>query len=193
MFARKICRSTGITLGRHYGRLERRSRDQLREPAHSLVAASEQTTVVLALIAFDLEVAALRSNGEYNGMLAIRHHIATAGGFLRRGASVDGAFAARHDEIDDEWPDLLLLLGEGRSVMKDYDDAGGVLRFYDVGEDALLVFTASLLELMVDRSVQFEAPLELLRYASPLPFPTATTAFPFRLTRPPPRRRHFPT
>ncbi len=119
----------------------------------------------------------------------------TAGVFLRGGATVDAAFAAKQDEtgngIDDEWPDILLLLESGRVVTKDYEpesETRGVLRFFDLGDDALVFFTAGLLTLVGDRSVQFEAPLDLLRYALP-GRPEFVAEVPFRLSRPAPMRR----
>jgi len=147
----------------------------------------------LAILA--AQVDSLRGAGQYEGMLKAQHHVATAGVFLRGGATIDASFAAKQDEIgngiDDEWPDILLLLEAGRVVTKDYDresETGGVLRFFDLGEDALVFFTSGLLTLMGDRSVQFEAPLDLLRYALPVR-PDFVAEVPFRLSRPAPMRR----
>ncbi len=40
-------------------------------------------------------------------------------------------------DVDDVWPDALLLLEPGRLVLKVYGRDGGQLRFYDLGPDAL--------------------------------------------------------
>ena len=157
-------------------------RDIVPEPAMTL---ADEVAVLSA------QVAAMRTEAAYEGMLSFGHHIATAGLFLRGGGSVDAGLAATCEEIDEEWPDLLLLLEAGRLVIKDYTDEGGVLHFFNLGDDALLVFTSALLQLLADRSVQFESPLNLLLYGMPIDAPVPVASVSFGLSRPPPMRRHI--
>jgi hypothetical protein len=142
------------------------------------------------------EVASLRRQIPYGGMLIQRHHIGTAAIFLKGGHSLNAEWFAAKDllNIDDEWPDLLLLLEPGRVFIKNYipSSAGpfggcGQLEFYDFGEDALLGFTAALLVLVTERSVQVEDPLYLTQYVPSL-IKIDPLYIDFKLSRPVPRR-----
>jgi hypothetical protein len=155
-------------------------RDIVPEPTMTL---ADEVAILSA------QVAAMRTETSYEGTLNFGHHIATAALFLRGGASVDAGLAATCAEIDEEWPDLLLLLEVGRLVIKDYTDKGGVLHFFDLADDALLVFTSALLQLLAQRSVQFESPLNLLLYGMPIDPPVPVANVSFRLSRPRPMRQ----
>ena len=97
-------------------------------------------------------------------------------------------------DIDDAWPDVLLLLEPGVVVVKEYEhrDAfmGGLgwLERYDLGEDALLFFTHALLHRLVVRSVYVETPLDLSHYAPDVLRSRAAERLQFTLSRPPPSR-----
>jgi hypothetical protein len=69
-------------------------------------------------------------------------------------------------DVDDEWPNVLLLLEPGRVVFKEYsEEHGGRLFFFDYGNDALLAFTNALLQAVADRTVATEEQFYLTRYA----------------------------
>lgn len=140
-----------------------------------------------------LEVASLRSGHQHDGFLTAKHHIGTAAVFLDRGSQAfadegsipDGAF----ENVDDCWPDLMLLLDPGRVIVKVYGDDGEYLCFYDAGDDALLLFTHRLLRLLTDRVVATEAPFYFNAYAFEVLERDPYMVLPFRLTRPPVGRR----
>lgn len=88
-------------------------------------------------------------------------------------------------EMDSAWPDILLLLSAGKVIRKSARNLhaqpknirqyeGKVtsftgakwLEFLNVKEDALLVFTSALLELLRNRTIQTEAPFYLESYIS---------------------------
>jgi len=89
------------------------------------------------------------------------------------------------EEIDSAWPDAILLLSVGKVIRKSarsflrspknlrpYErksssfTSSGWLEFLNVKEDALLVFTSALLELLRNRTTLTEAPFYLERYIS---------------------------
>ena len=126
------------------------------------------------VIRLQQEVTALRHGLEHYGVWISRPHIGTAAIFLRGGQNLNPE-ALREEwvaKMDDSWPDVLLLLEPGHLVVKCYParserymGGSGWPAFYDLGEDALLAFTASLLSLIADRSVYVEDPLYLAKYA----------------------------
>ncbi len=136
-----------------------------------------------------LEIEALKQGAEHDGILSSKPHIGTGAIVLHGGQSVGSELAARSllDDVDDEWPDILLLLEAGKFVLKRYvehDDGrvSGQLEFYELGEDALLRFTGALLELLADRVVHSEAPLYFEAYgrAAYRKEPVDVKAFPLR-------------
>jgi hypothetical protein len=146
------------------------------------------------------KVAATQTRQVHAGMVIIPHHIGTAAIFLTGGHSLNSASLTDDfiRQIDDSWPDVLLLLEPGRVVIKNYRPiestpfgGEGWLEFYDLGEDALFAFTVGLLAFLEERSVQIERPLDLTQYVPDLVSidPTATIDFP--LTRPIPQRKHL--
>jgi hypothetical protein len=127
-------------------------------PMHRLNIADE-----IAML--QLEVASLREGISHSGMLITGHHIASAGLFFFGGESfsLNELDADIVDEIDDAWPDILLFLNAGVVVAKNYQwsETGfgeGCLNLVRAGEDALMLFAASLITLISDRSVQVEDP-----------------------------------
>jgi len=146
------------------------------------------------------EVVAAQTGRFHAGMVIIPHHIGTASIFLTGGSSLTPAFLTNDlvEQIDDSWPDILLLLQKGSVIIKNYqsDESSpysgvGWLEFYDLGEDALLAFTVGLLAFLEERSVQIENPLDLTQYASDLIAINPTSSVDFPLTRPVPQRKHF--
>jgi hypothetical protein len=146
----------------------------------------------------ELEVASLRQNKEHGGMLIKGHHIATAAIMLYGGNTFSPSILKDDDSlmrVDDSWPDALLLLEQGKVIVKHYDQdvdsrmgGEGHVEFMEAGEDALLVFTAALLGLITERSVQVEDPLYLAQYVSHRMRRIPNEFIKFPLTRPVPGR-----
>jgi len=135
------------------------------------------------------ELAALRGRLHHDGMLIAKHHIGTAAIFLKGGQSLTDDYLTDTmiEDVDDSWPDLLLLLEPGRLIVKNYEATGGFsgrgwLEFYELGEDALLAFTNGLLSLLAERSVQSEEPLYLTKYSLDVASidPVSVVDFPLR-------------
>lgn len=96
------------------------------------------------------QVASLQEGLVYEGMLISRHHIGTAAVFLTGGQTLTSGWITSElvRQIDDAWPDIILLLESGRVITKNYEPTDGFggrgwLEFYEMGEDSLLGFTAS--------------------------------------------------
>jgi hypothetical protein len=146
----------------------------------------------------DDRLRAIESNTAYHGALIVRHHIGTAAIFLTGGNTFDASYLDQNPdiEVDDAWPDIMLLLESGKLVLKTYDANGGLagsgrLEFYEFGEDALLVFTNALLSLIEERSVLTEPQTLLPRYTPDLADISAVAKISFPLTRPPAQRTPF--
>lgn len=142
------------------------------------------------------QVLSLQQGTRLHGMLITHHHVGTAAIFLKGGFSLVADTLTEEDirDVDDAWPDALLLLEAGRVIVKQYipdpEGFGGkaFLNFFDLGEDALLVFTAVLLWLVSERSVQVEDPLFLVSYVRDLEGLTPVASVPFPIIRPVPQR-----
>jgi len=140
-----------------------------------------------------LEVASLREGISHSGMLIASHHIASAGLFFFGGESFSLKNLSEDivEEMDDAWPDLLLFLDAGLVIAKNYqcDEGGfggeGYVQLARAGEDSLMVFAASLMTLVSERSVQVENPSFLEMHIG-LGEPSAWSSEHrrFRLTRP---------
>lgn len=145
-----------------------------------------------------IEVDALRSGLQHSGLMITPPHIGTAAIFINGGESFGADFVTPQivTECDDSWPDVLILLGPGRLVLKRYqpdDHPGsfggrGWLEFYDCGDDSLLTFTSTVLNLLEERSVITESPFSLMRYTPTVAETAASATVPFPVTRPIPGR-----
>lgn len=148
------------------------------------------------LAMLQLEVASLLHGEEHSGMVIAGHHIATGAIALFGGQtfSLDAFDDQTLRDVDDAWPDLLLLLNQGKVVLKHYSqDEGsfsghGWLELVEAGEDALLVFSAALLGLITERSVHVEDPFYLAHYAQGIIESLPSSKVHFPLTRPAPGR-----
>lgn len=173
-------------------------RDVLRKSkAVRDIVAEPRQTIDDEIAFMQLDIAALKEGVHHQGMLQCSHHIATAAVFLSGGDKVfdnpeDFKESVDAPSIDDEWPDIILLLDVGKVVLKQYeeDDDGsyGRLYFFSLGEDALFLFTSALLQLLTDRSVMADGRFYLERYAFGEIDLTPYGQLDFRLTRIPPGR-----
>jgi hypothetical protein len=146
------------------------------------------------------QMAAFLQGQEHEGMVKVPHHIGTAAIFLKGGQSVGPDLITDEmlEEIDDSWPDVLLLLEPGRLIIKNYIPSHtgnffgkGWLEFFDLGEDVLMAFTVALLEFMTARSVQIENPLNITHYVQDIATLDPIDAINFPLTHPLPKVKHF--
>lgn len=139
-----------------------------------------------------LDVTTLLS-GEPITMLSEGSRIGTAGIILfgGQGFSLSQSIDTMRTDIEDGWPDVLLLLEAGRVIVKEYVPVEGsflgghaYLHSVSAGEDALLVFTSVLLGLLSERAFQVEDPFYLGDYAEEVirNLPVETEEFP--ITRP---------
>lgn len=141
-----------------------------------------------------VEIEAVRTGAAHGGLMITPPHIGTAAIFLKGGEKFGLDFLTNKmiQDLDDSWPDALLLLDAGKVVLKRYATSkaegsfGGIgwLEFYELGDDALLVFTNSLLALLEQRSVMIESPFYLGRYTKQLAQIAPVATVDFRLTRP---------
>lgn len=137
------------------------------------------------------QVEALRrgEEGEYSE-LVVPPHIATGAVVVRGGQSFDigNLTDDQVGAVDDEWPDVLVLVEAGKVAAKDYSDAfetgQGLLRLMDLGEDCLLAFTRVLLSLLAERVASVERGFYFDHYV-PRSLQFDSTELPFPLTRPP--------
>lgn len=140
------------------------------------------------------DIFSLQTGRQHNGSMLIQPHIGTAAMFFRGGNEfkLPKDKSSELDCVDNDWPDALLLLGVGRVVLKQYvyndNRVTGRLELYDLGTDALLVFTAALLSLVTARSSALESPLDLRRYAVGFSDHEPFEVVQFPLTRMPPQR-----
>ena len=112
-----------------------------------------------------MEVASLREGTPHSGMLVTHHHIASAGVFLFGGESfsLNDLDNDIMEDVDDSWPDILVFVNAGVVVAKNYEPTEqgfgeGHLSLVRAGEDSLMIFAASLMTLISERSVQVEDP-----------------------------------
>lgn len=114
-----------------------------------------------------LDIRCLKEGSAHQGLMISKPHIGTAAFFMRGGTLKSVAARARkvaHD-LDDAWPDILILLEPGVVVVKSHEEPHGFLHFYDAGADCLFAFTSVFLDLLRDRTVRGEAPHYLFAYA----------------------------
>jgi hypothetical protein len=162
------------------------------------VIPMHEPTLSDSVMKLAIEIEALRSGTQSSGLMITPPHIGTAAIFLTGGESFGPDFVAPRivAECDDAWPDVLILLGPGRIVLKKYrpDDSlgnfGGIgsLEFYDCGDDSLLIFSSIILSLLEERSVITESPFSLMRYTPTVATGVANAAISFPVTRPIPGR-----
>jgi hypothetical protein len=166
------------------------------EAARNIIV-SKRPNLADDIAMLQLEVESLRTGQQHRGMVLKPHHIATGAIVFFGGASLQAASLSEEQirDVDDSWPDALLLLEEGRVIMKHYVRAEGqpmsgkgFLEFVEAGEDALLIFTAILIGLITERSVQVEDPLYMLKYMYGYLEDLPSESIQFPLTRPVPGR-----
>ncbi len=143
----------------------------------------------LRLLRGQVEALQRGDKGDYSELLLLPH-IATGAVVLRGGQTFDIRELPEEEAevVDDEWPDVLVLVEAGKVVEKDYSDAFekgcGTLRLMELGDDCLLIFTRAVLSLLTERVASVEHGFYFDNYIpTTLRFKATEVAFP--LTRPP--------
>jgi len=132
-----------------------------------------------------LDIHCLKEGTQHEGMMIAKPHVGTAAVFLRGGTLPRLVARARKatDELDDIWPDVLILLEPGIVAVKTLGEPQGCVHFYQAGPDCLFIFTSVFLDLLRDRTVRVEAPHFLFAYALNFELDPCE-AVPFRVSRP---------
>lgn len=125
----------------------------------------------VAMLAQDVH--AMKNGTSHEGAIIYPHHIATAAIFASGGSSLCAKQLDEIlDELDDCWPDAMLLLESGRLITKHYsvDETGshGWIEFRTLTNDALLAFAATLIRLLSERTPAVEIPDFLEMYTTEL-------------------------
>lgn len=173
------------------------------EKSHSVICIPKMQApnLVDTIVHLKHQMEAFR-HGEYlEGMLISQHRVATGAIFLHGGENFNFNTVTDGIDIDNSWPDLLLLLDSGQVVIKHYkfEDVEkdgeiytaevGYLEYWNCGRDALILFTTALLSSITERSTQIEDPLYLTKYIHPFFEENKPIRIDFKLTRPIPHRQ----
>jgi len=149
-------------------------------PHKELSLADELTQIQLDLIS-------LKLGKPHQGLLISGHHIGTTALFLKGGKKLaPDQIIKSCKNLDDSWPDVLLLLEPGLLALKAYPDdteIHGSIGFFSYGEDSLLAFSTALLKLLDDRVVHSESRFYLDGYAYPFLQAEPFAVYEFPLTR----------
>lgn len=120
------------------------------------------------------EICSLKNGIAHDGIMDVPTSIATAAVFLSGGKTFSEKVMEPFKlEIHEKWPDLMLFLEPGYVIVKHLDAAGGIngmgkLEFYNLSQDALLLFTHELLIRVTERTDTIHSPLGLLDYVLPV-------------------------
>jgi hypothetical protein len=141
----------------------------------------------------EAEVWSLKSGEQYEGRLISPNRKGTAvvvyyGGQL---FDIDNLDESETCRIDDEYPDIIFFLEAGKIVLKKYGPVDtnplsdiGILTQVDCAEDALLVFTSLLIDLLAAKSEHVEPPLFFTDYLFDLYSEFEGKSIHFTVTRP---------
>lgn len=145
------------------------------------------------LAQIQLDLVSLKLGRPHQGLLISGHHIGTTALFLKGGKRQrPDQLIKSCPDLDDSWPDVLLLLEPGLLALKVYPDETGIygsIMFFRYGEHSLLAFSSALLKLLDDRVVHSESRFYLDVYAYPFLRADPIAAYDFRLSRLPPGRQ----
>lgn len=139
------------------------------------------------------EIQSLKNGKEYHGELLFPNNIGVAAIIYSGGQkfNITDFDETEIAEIEGKYPDIMLFLDAGKIIVKEFvanEDnpmsGYGTLRQVECGDDALLIFTSLLLELLADRSEHIKAPLSLTDYLSDLYSKRITEEITFQITKP---------
>lgn len=96
----------------------------------------------------------------YEGCLSSMQTITSCAIFINGGKNFNLEVLKKYDEIEIQWPDIVLFLAEGKITVKCIDEnEKSKIRLYDAGKDALLLFTKYLIEVLSQQVVLVEGML----------------------------------
>lgn len=156
-----------------------------------------EPTLKDAVLELEEQIYALSHELSWVGTMSARPKIGFATIFFNGGKAMLQELPERESNIiDDAWPDLALFLAQGLVISKHYvgeEPLGpaGYLEIYHAKDDALLIFTASLLELLSDRVVSMEGDFYFRHYIQDFLSQVPTAHIEFPVMRPIPGRKVF--
>ena len=116
------------------------------------------------------DIWSLKSGTTWEGKIITPHKIGTVAIFYYGGENFD-IDKINENEIEDEYPDIILFLEAGKVIIKDFDKEGydelsgiGVLKQIQCYKDALLMFTSLLIDLLAKSSEHLVHPLIMTDY-----------------------------
>ncbi len=124
-------------------------------------------------------------------MMATAPHIAVAAFCFKGGEKFDFNSALKGLDIEDSFPDVLLLLEAGKLIVKTYEVHGagkmrGILKIHDLKQDSLLGFTGWITTLLADRETLTNSPFQFHEYIEELYVKSIIGTVDFQVVRPAP-------
>jgi hypothetical protein len=110
------------------------------------------------------KIYAIQSGVEYSGTLKSNKEIVSIAFLINGGSRFSIHSFEKYEDLELEWPDLTILLEAGIVIVKNIEEDINYLRVYYAKEDALLLFTKYLLEILNDRIVTVEGEMFLNLY-----------------------------
>jgi hypothetical protein len=141
----------------------------------------------------ETELWSLKSGNEYHGRLISPNRKGTAAIIYYGGQNFDieNLNEMEISRIEDEYPDIMLFLEAGKIVLKKFEfyendplSGYGVLEQIQCADDALLMFTSLLIDLLAMKSEHIEPPLFLTDYMFGLYGEFDKKEIEFAITRP---------
>lgn len=135
---------------------------------------------------FHLEssIVSLMEGTNYEGCVSASKEIRSAAIFFKGGQSFSLENLKKYDDLDIQWSDLTLFLEAGKVVVKYLDDTGNTIRIYDAKEDALLLFTQYLIDILSEQVVLTEGKLYFEDYIYKLVSDIPYVDYDYPCTRP---------
>ena len=129
-------------------------------------------------------VAEMQNGCEYLGTLRKSKEIVSIVFSIKGGKRFSVQNLGKYEDIQLEWPDLVLLLETGKVIVKIIGEKANCVRVFSANEDALLLFSQLLLETLSDQVVATEGTIFLDHYIRSITNTLSFEDFPFPVTRP---------
>lgn len=109
------------------------------------------------LFHIEQRIESMMNDVEYEGYLASMQTITSCAIFINGGERFNLDSLKKYDDLEVEWPDIVLFLNEGKITVKCMDEnEQSKIRLYDAGKDTLLLFTKFLIEVLSQQVVLVE-------------------------------------
>ncbi len=119
-------------------------------------------TIEERLFNIECNLESIKSDFVYEGCLSSSKRIKSVAIIFKGGTNFSVKNLEKYDELDEQWPDLILFLDAGKVCVKISefsDDNSNSIVVFDAGVDALLIFTLYLLEILSEQVVLTEGKL----------------------------------